>query len=163
MAKFSIFQDMDGCLADFDKRAIEILGETPNNVPDPKMWKTLFRVPDFFTDLPWCADGRQLWELVLPHDPVVLTGVPHGEWAAPQKRAWVDRELGHDTPMIACTAKEKAKYAMQHLDRDSLQGCILIDDRPKHEHIWQMHGGIFVVHRNFKETKRKLRELGAIA
>ena len=82
----------DGVLADFDKAATELLKMPPRAVEKrhgrPEFWKRLARHPDSYGFLPLMRDAMILFEAVRHVDPVILTGRPRGDWAAPQKVRW---------------------------------------------------------------------------
>lgn len=160
--KYTLFQDLDGCLADFDAGCISVTGHHPRHWDSMqgKMWGQLARAwhdegkGGFYTNLPWMSDGRLLWEFVKPYKPTILSGVPMGKWAAPQKLHWCTRELGHDVPVITCMAREKHTYCLD-------ENCILIDDRAyKARKPWERAGGIFIHHVSAEQTIAQLRELG---
>ena len=151
--KYNIFCDLDGVLADFDMGIKKLMGEHPNDVPDARMWPAVARKRDFFETLPWMVDGKELWEYIKEHNPSILTGLPRGQWAGPSKRSWVGRELGWHVHVNTCWSKEKWKYCEG-------SECILIDDRKKLGPAWVEAGGIFVQHKNTKDTIKQLKELG---
>src|SRR4051812_48849800 len=71
------------------------------------MWRAVARAPDFFAALAFTPDGRRLWEFCRPLDPTILTGLPRGGWAAPQKRRWIAEMLGAEVPVITCSRAKK--------------------------------------------------------
>lgn len=220
------FQDLDGCLADFDKKVKELTGKTSNQLGH-KMWgqisdqkiepgtphheiltllyreqpltkdlaqrtkairqlenlelldtKTMMvtdvgkaalagldtgeeyaHVVDFYNSLDKLPDADELWAYIARYDPVILTGLPRGNWAEPQKRKWVAREIGPHVKVITCMAKDKAKYAMEHMGTDNLNGAILIDDRPQHQAVWEDAGGRWITHTSAKDTIAQLKAL----
>jgi len=115
---------------------------------------------DFYNRLDWMPDGKVLWEYVSKHEPVILTGLPHGDWAAPQKRRWVAREIGPNVPVLTGMARDKAKLAMKFLGRDNLEGSILVDDRPKHQKEWENSGGIWITHTSAVNSIAELKKHG---
>jgi hypothetical protein len=150
------FLDCDGVLADFDRGVAEALGMYPDEYRalhgEPAMWDALRRVPNFYADLPLMPDAAELVDgvrvLTGTHGrPTILTGVPMGGWAAPQKTRWRDRHFP-SLPMITTASRLKATYAEP--------GDILIDDRPKYKDLWEAKGGHFIVHRSARESLTKL-------
>ena len=151
-----IFCDLDGVLCDFEKKVVEVCGRPVHQMPVGQLWKTLRFVggggaAGFFDQLDWMEDGRQLWEAIEPLNPVIITGLPRGSWAAPQKRRWCRRELGPATEVITCMARDKHRYCAP--------GAILIDDKLKLKAKWEESGGIFVHHTSTADTLRQLRGL----
>ena len=54
------------------------------------MWGRLGNARDFYATLPWMPRGRELWSALEIFGPIILTGVPYGEWAGsslPRARA----------------------------------------------------------------------------
>lgn len=161
--RYALFVDLDGVLADFDRAVEEITGLAPSQQSPKAMWPRLARTPDFYARLPWTPDGRELWERVRRHDPVILTGLPRGNWARPQKLEWCARELGSEVPVIACLSREKTEKAQEwiaeHTDGTE-PTAVLIDDRMSLAEKWEDGGGIFIHHTRAAQTIRRLEELG---
>ncbi|HEV2568725.1 5' nucleotidase, NT5C type [Sphingomonas sp.] len=147
-----LYLDCDGVLADFDKAATELLGMPPRVFEkrhNPgEFWKRLARHPDFYGTLPLMPDAMELFEAVRHLDPIILTGLPRGNWAAPQKVRWAAEHFP-GTRIITCMAVDKKRHA-----RD---GDILVDDTVKYRHLWEEAGGIFIHHRSARTTIEELR------
>ena len=162
--KFQIFVDLDGVLADFDLGVKAITGKYPSEMTPGKMWKILASQKNFFSKLKWMPDGKKLWQAVLPYNPVVLTGLPLGKWAEPQKRTWCRNELGETVPVITGMSKDKPYLAIDWLEENRLDWKIplLIDDRLKLKEPWENTGGIFILHLDADSTIKELKEKGII-
>lgn len=156
--RYRIFLDLDGVLADFDAGVLHALGKAPSQLNDRQMWPVLARTPGFYDSLPWMADGRDLWDFCRPHNPVIVTGLPLGKWAEPQKRSWCTRELGSDVPVICCPSRDKGKRAAELLEANEVM--VLVDDRLKVQTAWEDAGGKFVLHTSAQTSIAALRELG---
>lgn len=158
--RMRLFVDLDGVLADFDAGASRVLGMTPTEFQQlhgaALMWKRLAAAPRFYAELPWMADGKDLWTALQPHlpAPMVLTGLPLGTWAEPEKREWCRRELGPGVIVTACMSIDKHLYCCAD--------DILIDDRESARLDWVTAGGRFVLHTSTPETLAALREMGAL-
>jgi hypothetical protein len=154
MAMTQLYLDCDGVLADFDRAATELLGMPPrlyeNRHGIGAFWRELTRHPDFYGSLPLMSDAPELFAAVRHLDPIILTGLPRGNWAAPQKVRWAAEHFP-GTRIITCMAVDKRNHARE--------GDILVDDQLKHAHLWESAGGIFVHHRDAASTIAKLREL----
>lgn len=158
--QYTIFQDLDGCLADFNKGVIEITGKRPGEIPTGKMWKALANADEFYYRLDLMPDAMTLWNYIKPHNPIILSGLPMGNWARGQKARWVGEKLGWDIPAIFGWAREKPQDAMKFLGASDLDGCILIDDREKAKGPWESAGGTFILHTSAANTIRQLKDLG---
>jgi hypothetical protein len=152
-----LYLDMDGVLADFDKRALAILG-MPSHVFEarhgtPAFWNTLQQSEDFYNSFDLMIDAPFLLDAVEHLKPTILTGLPMGTWAEPQKRAWGKRTVPA-LPMITCRSKDKSLYCSP--------GDIIVDDRTEYRHLWEAKGGTWVHHTSAYDSIRQLRELRVI-
>jgi hypothetical protein len=149
-----LYLDCDGVLADFDAGATKVLGMPPKAYQARfglgKFWAALARAPDFYATLPVMADARELFEGVRHLNPIILTGLPRGDWAAAQKKRWVARHFP-GTTVITCMAAEKSRYC--------IEGDILVDDTLKYRHLWEQAGGIFIQHLSAAETLKRLEKI----
>jgi hypothetical protein len=149
-----IFLDCDGVLADFDKAALAILGAPPGVFEKrhgaEAFWARLAGADRFFERLEPMADAFVLYEAVKAKSPVILTGMPQGRWAEPQKRAWAGRWFP-GVPVITTMA------ALKHEHRHP--GDVLVDDRDNHRHLWEQEGGVFIHHKNARTSIEALKAL----
>lgn len=152
-----IYVDCDGVIADFDKRATEIMGCPPREWEErngsKNFWDTLYKTPNFFLDLDPMLDAHELMDVLAPHDPIILTGCPRGYWAVPQKLMWRDKYF-KNVPMI-CTESVNKKVHCR-------PGDVLVDDWHKHAHLWEAKGGHFVLHTSALDSIEKLKVLGVL-
>jgi 5'' nucleotidase, deoxy (Pyrimidine), cytosolic type C protein (NT5C). len=150
-----LYLDCDGVLADFDRAATELLGMSPRAFEKRRgiaaFWQALALHPDFYGTLPLIPDAMDLFDAVRHLSPVILTGLPRGSWAAPQKVRWAAEHFP-GTRVLTVMAVHKCKHC--HV------GDILVDDQLRHAHLWEGAGGLFVHHQTAAETVAKLSELG---
>ena len=149
-----LFLDCDGVLADFDAGAKEMLG-MPASAYEARygkraFWRQLSRTKDFYARLPLMADARTLFEAVVHLDPIILTGLPLGNWAAPQKVRWAEEHFP-GTRIITCMARDKYRH-MNGSD-------VLVDDRADHRDKWEAAGGVFVHHKGASTSLKQLAEI----
>jgi hypothetical protein len=146
-----LFLDCDGVLADFDATASEILGMSPRAFEERhgrrEFWRRIARAKDFYARLPLMHDARILFDAVQHLDPIILTGLPLGDWAAPQKIRWADEHFP-GTHIITCMARDKYRH-MKGAD-------VLVDDRENHRDKWEAAGGIFIHHNSARESLQRL-------
>jgi hypothetical protein len=150
-----LFLDCDGVLADFDAGARDVLGGmTPAQFEarhsKREFWRRLASAPDFYNSLPLMPDATILFDAVAHLRPTILTGLPIGNWAAPQKVAWAERHF-RGTSIITCMARDKVRYMQS--------GDVLVDDREDHRSKWEDAGGIFVTHKNAERSLAALRSI----
>lgn len=149
-----LFLDLDGVLADFDAGVQRLLGmsvaayEKKRSKRD--FWFRLMRADDFYGSLPEMSDGRMLFDAVKHLKPTILTGLPLGKWAAPQKVRWVEEHFP-GTPIITTMARDKHK----HME----VGDVLVDDRENHRAVYEAAGVVFIHHRNAKASLRQLSKI----
>jgi hypothetical protein len=152
-----IYLDCDGVLADFDKGAEKILGLPPTIFEDRfgsgQFWKLLARHGDFFGSLEPMPDAYELYGAVKDRKPIILTGLPQGDWAEPQKRRWA-RRFFPGVPVITTMAALKREHCHP--------GDVLVDDRLHYRHLWEGEGGVFIPHTDAKTSIRALSDAGYI-
>jgi 5'(3')-deoxyribonucleotidase len=109
-----LFLDCDGVLADFDAGAARVLDSPPERYIERhgmgRFWQKLAKAPDFYARLPLMPHARRLFEAVRHLDPVILTGLPRGNWAADQKIRWAGEHFP-GTHIITCMAVDKRNHA----------------------------------------------------
>lgn len=149
-----LFLDCDGVLADFDAGVRDLLGTTPLNFQKRhgtgEFWRRLAKHGNFYGDLPEMADAQGLFQAVKHLKPTILTGLPLGTWAAPQKQRWAAKHFP-GVPIITTMARQK------HLHM--APGDVLVDDRENHRHLWEQASGIFIHHKNAADSIRQLSEI----
>ncbi|MEQ7873150.1 hypothetical protein ABDK56_03980 [Sphingomonas sp. ASV193] len=152
MATRRLFLDLDGVLADFDGGARRLLGMDAAIYQERHgkggFWKALATAPGFYEQLDELPDARELVEAVRPLSPTILTGLPIGKWAEPQKRAWVAAHFP-GLPVIATMARDKHRHGAP--------GDVLVDDSARLAEAWEAMGGMFVIHENAERSLAALR------
>jgi len=151
LGRWHIYCDLDGVLADFARAVYDLLGRHPDDMHREGerslafMWGALAQHGSFFSTLPWTSDGWELWSYLCDVEAAgratvsVLTGVPRGRWAGPQKRRWCREQLGHWVQVDICAAPDKSAWAGR--------GIILVDDSAdRHQASWERRNGTFVLH-----------------
>lgn len=150
-----LFLDLDGVLADFDSGAHALLKMPPARFQERygagAFWKKLANAPDFYGSLALLPDATRLVEGVRHLDPIVLTGLPIGKWAEPQKRAWVERHFP-GMEVITTLARHKSRYCSP--------GDVLVDDQERHREAWETAGGHFIHHMDADASLAAIRALG---
>lgn len=146
-----LFLDLDGVLADFDAGARKVLGMSPAafeaKYSKREFWRRLARASDFYAALPLMPDARELFDAVKHLEPTILTGLPLGNWAAPQKVKWAAAHFP-GTKIITTMARDKFRH-MTGMD-------VLVDDRADHRDKWENAGGTFIHHKNARDSIRQL-------
>ena len=155
MSQPRLFLDADGVLADFDAGAQQLLGMKPKafiaKYGRGAFWRRLANAKNFYGSLPQMPDARRLFDAVKHLDPTILTGLPLGKWAAPQKVEWAAEHFP-GVPIITCMAADKHKHMHP--------GDVLVDDRDKHRHLWEQNGGVFIHHKSARDSIAQLKARG---
>ena len=150
----SLFLDADGVLADFDAGAKALLGMTACEFEARRgrgaFWKRLATAPGFYAGLPEMPDARILFDAVKHLQPTILTGLPLGKWAAPQKVKWAAEHFP-GVPIITCMARDKHKHMKP--------GDVLVDDRENHRAAYEAEGVVFIHHKNAEDSLRQLAKI----
>jgi hypothetical protein len=152
-----IYLDCDGVLADFDKGAEKVLGAPPRVFEKrhgaAEFWRRLARADGFFEHLDPLRDARELYEAVKAKAPIILTGLPRGTWAEPQKRRWAERHFP-GVPVITTSAALKREHCHP--------GDVLVDDRDQHRRLWEREGGLFILHTSAAASIAALKSAGCL-
>jgi len=152
-----IFLDLDGVLADFAQGTIDLLGMPSREFEQQHgvaaFWRRLAEAEDFYGRLPLLPDAGLLFGAVQHLDPTILTGLPKGGWAEPQKRRWATTHFP-GVRMIACWAADKHLHCRP--------GDILVDDQARAADRWQAAGGLFIHHQDAGTTIRQLVSMGLL-
>lgn len=149
-----LFLDADGVLADFDEGARRLLGTSVRNYERKHgrggFWRKLAQASNFYGSLPEMPDARLLFDGVKHLKPTILTGLPLGKWAAPQKVEWAAEHFP-GVPIITCMARDKHKHMHP--------GDVLVDDRENHRAAYEAAGVVFVHHKNAEDSLRQLAKI----
>jgi len=154
MAEPRLFLDCDGVLADFDAGAKRLFGMAPDRFQakngSREFWRRIAGARNFYGTLPEMPDARVLFDAVEHLQPTILTGLPLGSWAAPQKIQWAAEHFP-GVAIVTCMARDKHKHMNP--------GDVLVDDRENHRAAYEAAGVIFVHHKNAKDSLRQLAKL----
>ena len=150
----ALFLDADGVLADFDAGARALLGMSVTVFEARRgrreFWRRIAAAPDFYGSLPQMPDARILFDGVRHLKPTILTGLPLGKWAAPQKVRWAAEHFP-GVPIITCMARDKHKHMKP--------GDVLVDDRENHRATYEAEGVVFIHHKNAEDSLRQLAKI----
>lgn len=159
--RFVIFVDMDGVVANWEGRVIEILGSKFDLSTCSKSYKWAMitkyntEVQPFYETLDKFNDTDELWAFITENFQfysILSAAGSTPKDSAAQKRRWIRRELGDDVnSIIVRDGGDKAKFANAH--------TILIDDREKVLNPFKEAGGIGILHTSAVDTIRQLQEI----
>jgi hypothetical protein len=162
--KYTIYQDMDGCIVDFDSRYEHFTGRSPQEMDAYLMkqygkekakemfWEPVNELgPEFWAEMEWMPDGKYLWNYIKKYNPVVLSAPSRSKTSSQGKKMWMQKHLP-GVELILKQAHEKHEYACPE--------CIIIDDRKSTIDQWNSSGGIAIFHSNAQTTIEELKKLG---
>jgi beta-phosphoglucomutase-like phosphatase (HAD superfamily) len=149
----NIYLDMDGVIADFDKRYIELFNITTKQSERDKKWVQFF---DKFIEEKHFATLDLMPEAVELMDYLKSTGIPiiilsstssenRDDKIRPQKMEWLKKHKIDFPVILVPGARLKKDYATP----DS----ILIDDTSKNIDDWRREGGIGILYENLLHTR----------
>lgn len=152
----TIFVDLDGVMADFDKTFPERFLKDHVPMTKKEMWDHIHSVPDFFVNLPLMPGALEMFDEIVYRygKPFILTACPSSRYhnVAAQKREWVRNHLGGDIIVMPAHGSE-GKPAFMHQ-----KGDILIDDWGKNCLAWEAAGGVAIKHEKPNETLKQLHK-----
>ena len=155
----TIFVDLDGVLANFDKLCFELMGCKRHEPHSNEIWPVLTKHQDFFKCLEQIPDAMILWDAIKHLNPIILTAIPRANTfptAEEDKREWVKKYLGPEVEFrTGPYARDKANHCKGPKD-------VLIDDNPLNICQWHKAGGIAIPHVSAKITIKCLREVGVL-
>lgn len=167
--EMELFCDMDGVIVHFIDGANKVseLNGYGNNweklaKKDLKTaWKIINEVgSDFWTNLNWMKDGKNLWKSIKKYNPTILSAYPYSTEdpkvkydAIIGKKKWLGKNINSDieNKAIICARNEKVKFANKN--------HILIDDSEKNIKEWERAGGIGILHKSTNSTVKKLKNI----
>lgn len=163
--KYVIFQDLDGCITDFQAFSHNMFGEDFEcenpKIPLENKIEAVKIVPTFWNCMPWMSDGRILWEYVHRHDPHILSAYAPWDYhrCLVGKHDWICNNLPTIKPtnVHLVARNEKCNYAISSRLNTS---HILIDDYDKNIDEWTSAGGIAIQHISASYTIESLQKLG---
>lgn len=173
--KYQIYCDMDGVLTNFEKRFVDMLRkEGPKyyskdiikQVSRPKHFEAIkgtdefwnfidnYTGVDFWSGMEWMPNGRELWNFLAPHRPIILTSPSRQQTSRLGKKLWVKEHITPTPPVIFRFGKAKADFANPK--------SILIDDKPSNLEAFAAKGGIALEVKDgeIQSVIHKLKELG---
>lgn len=172
---YKIYCDLDSVLVNFDLGFERLTGKHTkhHDLQEKEIFWNTFRkalneskLPekDYWSQLPWMPDGKELWDYIKKYKPYLLTApsvnrelpyelrykIEHNE-CMQGKNIWIE-QLDNRNKIFFKSAKHKSDLAKP--DR------ILIDDREDTIYNWIQNGGIGILHTSAKETIHQLSILG---
>ena len=154
-----IYLDMDGVLADFEKKAHELFGEQWKQEVESAGWGKFSQHPDIYETLEPMPDAIELYEgcceLMDDRNHVqILTAIPkRAEFvnAARHKIEWARKHIDPNIRVVLGPHAQDKQYHAR--DRD-----VLIDDMERNIIQWREKGGVGVIHISAKLSLDELHD-----
>lgn len=177
---YRIFCDLDGVLVDFDRGFLELPENTEKLTPKEyerkngknSIWPMIDKLgEDFWTNLQWTKDGRELWDYLKRFDPIILSAPSLHPGCLTGKTKWVKNNLGIDQDAVRDPKDftEETRFILANHKHDYVEPAktllnrepVLIDDFIKKLEKWSAAGGIGILHNDATDTIRVVEELVA--
>lgn len=162
---YKIYLDMDGVVADFEKRFKDLSGMAPREFED-KFGRTKFwdfideeNKVGFWVGIPVMDGAKELVDYISKHDYIMLTAPSIKKQSRLGKRLWVRNHVGDLFPskpqIIFKFSKEKHKVKPELTNFD-----ILIDDKQSTIDNWNNAGGNGILYQSASQVIADLKKLG---
>ena len=164
MAKYTIYCDMDGVLADFKTAAVKVnrmsISKWMNIPSSQQKSERIKNTSNYWHNLPWMPGGQALWRSLLKHNPHILSAYVEESYdpnCIPGKTAWLRKNarLTDRSRINLVRRKEKKNFATKGGQKN-----ILIDDYIKNVREFTSAGGIGIHHTSTSKTLSELKKLG---
>jgi hypothetical protein len=162
--KSKIYVDMDGVVADFDKRFTVLAGMGPKEFEEKYGKNAFWDFIDegdnklvFWVGIPPMPDAQQLMNFVSNYDYEMLTAPSLKKQSVMGKGLWMKNQ----TNKGLFSSKPKVNYKSAKTKKDfAAPNHILIDDREDTINSWRAEGGIGILHTSAASTINQLKKLG---
>jgi hypothetical protein len=161
---YKVYVDMDGVVADFDQRFLDLSGMMPREF-ESKYGKNAFwdfidegdNKLKFWVGIPQMSDAQQLIDFVSKYDYEMLTAPSLKKQSLMGKGLWMINQ----TKKGLFPSKPKVNYKSAKNKKDfAAPNNILIDDKPSTIDSWNAAGGIGILHTSAANTISQLKKLG---
>jgi len=155
--EIKIFVDMDSVLTDFQKavkklgpKAVQGLADDATQEQKQVMYDAIEEAREpFWAEMSWTERGEELWKILKPYKPVILTSPGKFLYAPAGKNTWMNKNL----PGISYFLEEDKWYYVE-------PNAVLIDDMEKNIRDWDAAGGLSILYEGDPEiVKAKLEEI----
>ena len=164
-SEYKVYLDMDGVIADFDKRFRDLSGMEPKEFENKYGKKEFWNLIDeehkikFWVGIPTMPGAADLVDAVKDYNYELLTSPSAKKQSYLGKILWVRNHIGSVFPSKPRINFKKAKE--KHLIKPQLAKTdILIDDREDTIGRWNAAGGTGIVYKNISQVLNDLGKLG---
>ena len=165
ISAYTIYLDMDGVIADFDQRFLDLSGMTPDKYKDKYGMNQFWDFIDeenkirFWAGIPVMSGAKKLIDYVSQYDYEILTAPSIKKQSRLGKMIWLRKihpDLFPNTPKVNFKpAKEKHQVKTTLTKTD-----ILIDDKASTVDTWNSSGGTGILYTSADNAIQQLKNLG---
>lgn len=165
ISAYTIYLDMDGVIADFDQRFLDLSGMTPDKYKDKYGMNQFWDFIDeenkirFWAGIPVMSGAKKLIDYVSQYDYEILTAPSIKKQSRLGKMIWLRKihpDLFPNTPKVNFKpAKEKHQVKTTLTKTD-----ILIDDKASTVDTWNSSGGTGILYTSADNVIQQLKNLG---
>ena len=165
ISAYTIYLDMDGVIADFDQRFLDLSGMTPDEYKDKYGMNQFWDFIDeenkirFWAGIPVMSGAKKLIDYVSQYDYEILTAPSIKKQSRLGKMIWLRKihpDLFPNTPKVNFKpAKEKHQVKTTLTKTD-----ILIDDKASTVDTWNSSGGTGILYTSADNAIQQLKNLG---
>lgn len=167
-----IFCDLDGVLVDFDRGFADLPENSEKLSPAEyeeangknSIWPLIDKYgDDYWSDLYWKNDGRELWDYLEEYKPAILSSPSRNPSSIRGKAKWVKLNLRiNEDPVTKLSEYEGSNRVIimqqKHLFAKSAND-ILIDDTQSKIDKWTEAGGTGILHNDATDTIKVLEKI----
>lgn len=116
---------------------------------------------NFWRDLEWMPDGKQLVSYVVNRVPISNIGVITAPMKGDEQRCHIEKRqwISNNIPFLHMNNFHIERYKHMKINNDFNNHQILIDDRYDNIDEWNHHGGLGILHKNTKNTIEQLEKV----
>jgi FMN phosphatase YigB (HAD superfamily) len=167
-----IFCDLDGVLVDFDRGFTDLSENTKKLSPGEyeeehgknSIWPLIDRRgSEYWSDLYWKGDGRELWDYLEEYKPTILSSPSRSRNSIIGKTKWVNLNLRiKEEPVTKVSDYDGTNRLIlmqqKHLFAKSATDILIDDTRAKIDK-WTEAGGTGILHNDATDTIKVLEQI----
>ena len=162
--EYKIYVDMDGVVADFDQRFLDLSGMMPREYEAKygrdAFWEFIDEGENklkFWVGIPQMSDAQSLMDYVSQYDYEMLTSPSIKQQSLMGKGLWIKNQTKNG--LFKSKPKVNYRFAKKKIEF-AAPNHILIDDKASTIDSWNSKGGIGILHTSAADTINQLKKLG---
>lgn len=160
-SRYTIYCDMDGVLCDFDSQFEKYYNAHPRSLTNEELIKAIdAKGIEFWSEMEWMKGGKQIWSLISPYKPSLLTSPGKFKYAEEGKKIWVANNLTPQPSDIIFAQARNKHIILSGKSPEEISNSILVDDYYPNVAPWKEVGGIVAYNTPAGKAIRTLYALG---